>query len=129
MHRIIALATCATLALSAGTGLAAGEAKPVSDARAAQQARMKGCNADAKAKALKGEERKAFMGECLKKKAEPSRRRGSQLPNPRDSRSLAVTSRPPQLSRQKPGCPKCCLRNSIHSRTRTGRCLRCGKTA
>lgn len=69
MHRVVALATCATLALSAGTGLAAGEAKPSPDARAAQQARMKGCNADAKAKALKGEERKAFMGECLKKKS------------------------------------------------------------
>lgn len=68
MHRLVALATCATLALTAGTSLAAGEGKPAPDARAAQQSRMKGCNADAKAKALKGDERKAFMGECLKKK-------------------------------------------------------------
>lgn len=31
------------------------------------QDRMKTCNADAKDKALKGDERKAFMKECLKK--------------------------------------------------------------
>lgn len=39
------------------------------DARVAQQGRMKACNADARAKALKGADRKAFMGECLRKKA------------------------------------------------------------
>ena len=33
-----------------------------------QQNRMKTCNADAKAKSLKGEERKAFMSQCLKSK-------------------------------------------------------------
>jgi hypothetical protein len=33
-----------------------------------QQSKMKNCNADAKAKALKGAERKAFMSECLKAK-------------------------------------------------------------
>ena len=31
-----------------------------------QQSKMKTCNADAKAKGLKGDERKAFMSECLK---------------------------------------------------------------
>ena len=31
----------------------------------AQQDKMKSCNADAKTKALKGEERKAFMKDCL----------------------------------------------------------------
>ena len=30
-----------------------------------QQEKMKSCNADAKAKALKGDERKAFMKSCL----------------------------------------------------------------
>ena len=30
-----------------------------------QQEKMKSCNADAKAKALKGDERKAFMKQCL----------------------------------------------------------------
>ena len=33
-----------------------------------QQERMKSCNADAKAKTLKGDERKAFMSDCLKAK-------------------------------------------------------------
>lgn len=32
----------------------------------AQQAKMKNCNKEAKDKALKGDERKKFMGECLK---------------------------------------------------------------
>ncbi len=36
----------------------------------AQQDKMKTCNADAKEKALKGDERKAFMKDCLSKKAE-----------------------------------------------------------
>ncbi|MFJ4345791.1 PsiF family protein [Pseudomonas sp. NPDC089401] len=34
-----------------------------------QQEKMKTCNADATAKALKGDERKAFMSTCLKKDA------------------------------------------------------------
>ena len=38
-----------------------GEAMPMT-----QQEKMKKCNADASAKALKGDERKAFMSECLK---------------------------------------------------------------
>ena len=33
----------------------------------AQQNKMKGCNAEAKADNLKGPERKAFMSKCLKK--------------------------------------------------------------
>ncbi len=48
------------------------EAKPSADVAAtpaavpAQQNKMKTCNADAKAKALAGAERKAFMSSCLK---------------------------------------------------------------
>ncbi|MCJ1885036.1 PsiF family protein [Pseudomonas sp. LA21] len=34
-------------------------------AQTAQQEKMKTCNADATAKALKGDERKAFMSKCL----------------------------------------------------------------
>lgn len=37
-------------------------------ANTAQQEKMKTCNADASTKALKGDERKAFMSDCLKKK-------------------------------------------------------------
>ena len=36
-------------------------------AATAQQEKMKTCNADATAKSLKGDERKAFMSTCLKK--------------------------------------------------------------
>ena len=39
--------------------------KEFSEAQLAQQQKMKDCNADAKAKDLKGDERKAFMKECL----------------------------------------------------------------
>ncbi|NNM68966.1 MAG: PsiF repeat-containing protein [Gallionella sp.] len=44
------------------------EAKPAASAAAPvkQQDKMKTCNADAKTKALKGAERKAFMSSCLK---------------------------------------------------------------
>jgi ABC-type transporter MlaC component len=38
-----------------------------------QQSKMKTCNADEKAKTLKGDERKAFMKECLSAKAEPAK--------------------------------------------------------
>lgn len=44
-------------------------------AATAQQTKMTTCNADASAKALKGDERKAFMSNCLKANpaaAEPS---------------------------------------------------------
>lgn len=44
------------------------ETKPVASAAAPmkQQDKMKTCNADAKTKALKGADRKAFMSSCLK---------------------------------------------------------------
>ena len=45
---------------------AAAEAHPTTAAPAKQQDKMKSCNADAKAKELKGDERKAFMKTCLK---------------------------------------------------------------
>jgi hypothetical protein len=52
--------------LLAGSALAAEEA----DAPTTQQNKMKTCNADAKAKDLKGDERKAFMSSCLSAKAD-----------------------------------------------------------
>ena len=53
--------------LSTGVALAAGpEKKAPSPAQAAQQQKMKSCNADAGKKALKGDERKKFMSQCLK---------------------------------------------------------------
>ena len=66
----------AALMLSA-TGVVAAEQvkKAPSPAQLAQQEKMKSCNADAGKKALKGDERKKFMSECLsakKAKAAPS---------------------------------------------------------
>lgn len=47
--------------------------KEPSPAQLAQQEKMKTCNAEAGKQALKGEERKKFMSECLRKKpAEPA---------------------------------------------------------
>lgn len=47
-------------------GAAATPAAPAEPAASTQQDRMKACNADAKGKGLKGEERKTFMSSCLK---------------------------------------------------------------
>lgn len=71
MHKLIPFATLA-LTLSAGAVLAATDVKPAEPAamagKPAQQSRMKTCNADAKARDLKGPDRRAFMSDCLKKK-------------------------------------------------------------
>lgn len=56
MKKLIALA-CLGFAVVASSPAFAG----------AQQEKMKGCNAEAKADALKGADRKAFMSKCLKK--------------------------------------------------------------
>ena len=65
------------LALLAAAGCALALAVHAADAPAkaptAQQQKMTACNAEAKTKALKGDERKAFMKECLSaKKAAPA---------------------------------------------------------
>lgn len=63
-----ALIVSMTLAcgLVAGSALAADDAKKTpSPAQQAQQERMKSCNQEAKDKALKGDERKSFMSDCL----------------------------------------------------------------
>ena len=51
--------------LALGMALSVGVAHAASE----QQNKMKTCNADTKAKTLKGDERKAFMKECLRAKA------------------------------------------------------------
>ena len=66
MKTMIALVT---LALVAGSALAAdAEKKAPSPAQQAQQEKMKACNAEAGSKALKGDERKKFMSDCLSAK-------------------------------------------------------------
>ena len=60
------LASSLALALMlAGPALAQDKQEP-SKKQAAQQQRMKSCNAQASKKDLKGDERQAFMSECLK---------------------------------------------------------------
>lgn len=59
MKTAVALAVALTCFVGAAH---AQDAKP-----ATQQEKMKWCNQQAKAKALKGDERKAFMSECLRK--------------------------------------------------------------
>ena len=54
-----------SFAIAAGSAFAADEKKAPSAAQKAQQEKMKSCNAQAKAKDKKGDERKAFMKECL----------------------------------------------------------------
>lgn len=56
MKKLIALA-CLGFAFAASSSAFAGP----------QQEKMKGCNIEAKASALKGDERKAFMKKCLSK--------------------------------------------------------------
>lgn len=58
-----------------GLGIAMTVSAPVF--AGAQQEKMKSCNADAKQQALKGDARKAFMKECLKKDA-PQAAKASQ---------------------------------------------------
>ena len=66
MKTMIALVT---LALVAGSAFSAdAEKKAPSPAQQAQQEKMKACNADAGTKALKGDERKKFMSDCLSAK-------------------------------------------------------------
>lgn len=55
--------------LALGLALAVGGAHAADEkAHTAQQSKMKTCNADAKTKEMKGDERKKFMSECLSAK-------------------------------------------------------------
>lgn len=56
------------LALGLSLSLGAAHAADAPAAKTAQQTKMGACNADAKTKALKGDERKAFMKDCLSAK-------------------------------------------------------------
>jgi psiF repeat len=64
---VLALVMLAAVALPA----MAQDTKQPSAAQAAQQQKMKDCNAQATAKSLKGDERKTFMSSCLSGTAAP----------------------------------------------------------
>jgi psiF repeat len=82
MNKILSTLTLALTLSAAGafaashTGApmagASGAKKAPSAAQQAQQDKMKACNADTKAKTLKGDERKKFMSECLSADAKPA---------------------------------------------------------
>lgn len=63
-----ALVSLLAIALLATAAQAADETPAGEKKLTAQQAKMKNCNAEAREKALKGDERKAFMKECLSAK-------------------------------------------------------------
>lgn len=63
MKAVIALVA---LLVATGGAFATEEKKEPSAAQKAQQEKMKSCNAEAKQKALTGDERKQFMSTCLK---------------------------------------------------------------
>ena len=60
MNKFLSLSAAAAMVFAMGVGHAAD-----GDAKTKQQSKMTTCNADPKAKDLKGDERKAFMKECL----------------------------------------------------------------
>ena len=60
MNKFLSLSAAAAMVFAMGVGHAAD-----GDAKTKQQSKMTTCNADPKAKELKGDERKAFMKECL----------------------------------------------------------------
>jgi hypothetical protein len=63
MKKMSFLGLALSISLVSGAGAFAADAtKPLTT----QQTKMVGCNAQAKEKALKGDERKAFMSDCLK---------------------------------------------------------------
>ena len=67
------LAVCAAApVLAADAPAAAAPAAAQTKTLTPQQQKMKDCNAEAKTKALKGDERKAFMKTCLSKSGAPA---------------------------------------------------------
>ena len=82
------------LSLALGSAHAAEEKAPTK-----QQTKMATCNADAKTKDLKGDERKAFMKECLSNKPATQQGRWRRSRNVNESRFAAraptCSPRPP----------------------------------
>ena len=64
-HRKISLVLALVLLSVIAIFAVAQDTKQPSAAQAAQQQKMKDCNAQASAKNLKGDERKTFMSQCL----------------------------------------------------------------
>lgn len=83
--KMMSLAIASVLALSAASAFAA---------PTPQQAKMAECNKQAKDKALKGDERKAFMSECLKAApAAPAAEAGKKLAPKEAMKACAAASK------------------------------------
>ena len=65
LQRKISLMLALAMLAAVSLPVMAQETKQPSAAQAAQQQKMKDCNAQATAKSLKGDERKTFMSSCL----------------------------------------------------------------
>ncbi|MDF1486283.1 PsiF family protein [Ramlibacter sp. H39-3-26] len=74
MNKLLSVIAAAGLAFSLAASVQAADApaKP----KTAQQEKMTTCNADAKSKALKGDERKTFMKQCLSAAGAPAAMEG-----------------------------------------------------
>ena len=66
LGRLAAIALIAALASLSVAALAKETREPAADKPHDQQEKMRYCNAEAKKKELKGDERRAFMSSCLK---------------------------------------------------------------
>jgi psiF repeat len=64
--------------LGAALAIVAGQAALAQAGENSQQQKMTSCNADAKAKGLTGDDRKAFMKTCLSNKPAPAAKGNSQ---------------------------------------------------
>lgn len=76
MRMIAVLPILLSLCFASGV-MAAEMAKTPSKAQTAQREKMTNCNKQATDKSLKGDERKAFIGQCLK--AKPASQEGKKL--------------------------------------------------
>jgi hypothetical protein len=81
MKRLLVVTAASLLALGLAPAAMAG----------AQQEKMKSCNAEAKTKALKGDERKAFMKECLSAKKPAAEAKATQQGKMKACNSDATT--------------------------------------
>ncbi len=76
MKKLLPLLAAASLVFSAAAQAANAET-PAAKAPTAQQTKMTDCNAEAKTKDLKGDERKAFMKQCLSHKPQAEAAQGT----------------------------------------------------
>jgi len=120
MKKWLAMLAAASCALSFAA-LAADA--PATKAPTAQQQKMTTCNAEAKTKALKGDERKAFMKECLSAKkaaAAPATQQDKMKTCNADAKTKKLAAGPAGFSFQRVSTPR--ARNTASSTTTAIRC-------